>query len=179
MITSVERLVEERSVSDQPVSAAPGAHAASRLATLRVRSGSAPRSIPVPGPFATVGSDPGNDVVIEGPGMAPRHARLDLRGGVWTLLDFGADGGSWVDGDAVDGDAVLAPGSTVRLGEVLLAFAPEDSWHDSAARESEWTRSIGSLLILPNRRQPWWPRVVFLLAVCALVAIAFLILRTI
>ncbi|MGH7584484.1 MAG: FHA domain-containing protein [Gemmatimonadales bacterium] len=146
-----------------------------RLATLLPRSVPPRPPIPVIAAASSLGSDPVNDVVIDGPGVAPRHARLDLHGGVWTLADFATASGTWVDQETVSGAAVLAPGSELRLGDVRLVFAPADGWREIAA---ERVRTPGNeLLILPQYRRPWWPRALFVLAICGLIALAVLIFR--
>ena len=38
----------------------------------------------------TIGSAPGNDVVLQGPGVAPQHARIVKQGGQLAFLDNGA-----------------------------------------------------------------------------------------
>jgi pSer/pThr/pTyr-binding forkhead associated (FHA) protein len=146
------------------------------LATLRVRSG-LPGSpvVPVRAAQATVGSDPASDVVLAGEGVAPRHGQLRLRGGVWTYTDFGSVGGSTVDGHAVHGEALLAPGSSVRVGEVALAFAPSDRWEDSPPERRLEERT--PLLVVPNRRTPYWPSIAFLIVLAAAAIVAYLLLR--
>ena len=64
------------------------------LATLRVRSGSrAGAKLPVRRSVVSVGAVPGNDVVLDSPGVAPRHAELRLSGGVWTITALGPPDG--------------------------------------------------------------------------------------
>lgn len=146
------------------------------LATLRVRSG-LPDSptVPVRSAQATIGSDPASDVVLAGEGVAPRHGQLRLRGGVWTYTDFGSLGGSVVDGHPVRGEALLAPGSAVRVGEVSLAFAPTDRWEDSPPERRSEERT--PLLVVPHRRTPYWPSVAFLIVVAAAAVVAYFLLR--
>ena len=146
------------------------------LATLRVRSGlPADATLPVRFSQATLGSDPSSDVVVDGPGVAARHGQLRLRGGVWTYLDFGSEGGSVVDGTAVDGEALLAPGSSVRVGAVEFAFAPLDRWDDSPVERRP--RDRAPLLISPPERRNAWPTVAFVAVVCAMFVAAYFLLR--
>ena len=153
-----------------------GYAADSVLATLRVRSGlpGAP-AVPVRLPLATIGSDPASDVVLAGSGVAPRHGQLRLRGGVWTYTDFGSLGGSVVDGHPVRGEALLAPGSAVRVGDVSLAFAPVDRWEDSPPERRHEERT--PLLVLPHRRGSYWPSVAFIVVLAAAAVLAYFLLR--
>lgn len=153
-----------------------GAGSDSALATLRVRSGlPAGATFPVRQSQATMGSDPASDIVLDGAGVAPRHAQLRLRGGVWTLVDFGSAAGSAVDGSAVRGEALLAPGSSVRVGSVEFAFAPSDRWQDSPPERRAGDRA--PLLLLPPEPRSLWPTVAFVLAVCGMFVATYFLLR--
>ena len=80
------------------------------LATLRVRSGTAEgETLPVRRAVTHLGSDPLDDVVLNGEGVAARHAALRLRGGVWTVASTAAGEAITVDGEVIDGEALLAP----------------------------------------------------------------------
>lgn len=147
------------------------------LATLRVRSGSrAGASLPVCRTVAAVGAIDGNDVVLDGPGVAARHAQLRLRGGVWTITDLGSLAGSAVDGEAVHGEALLAPGSAVTIGGVSLVFDPEDRWQDSAPERPLGERS--TLLLIPAENRASWPTALFVLAVFGVIVVLFFLFRT-
>jgi hypothetical protein len=103
------------------------------LAVLLVRTGGVPGSPhhPLRQLTTRIGRDPGNAVVLAHPSVSGEHAELRLRGGVWTLTDLGSVNGSWVDGEPVLGSLPLAPGSEIRLGEVVVVFNPRDQWQDS------------------------------------------------
>jgi pSer/pThr/pTyr-binding forkhead associated (FHA) protein len=94
----------------------------------------------VRGPAATIGREPGNDLVLDSPIVSGRHARLTLANGVWTITDLGSINGTWVDGERVEESLQLAPGSEVRLGDVVLSFAPRDEWSDSPGVEENPSR---------------------------------------
>lgn len=104
------------------------------LAVLLVRTGGVPGSPhqPIRQHSTRIGRDRGNGFVLAHPSVSGEHAELRLRGGVWTLTDLGSLNGSWVDGEPVLGSLPLAPGSEVRLGEVVMVFNPRDRWEDSA-----------------------------------------------
>ncbi len=102
------------------------------LAILWVRSGlRGVAQFAVRGADASIGRDGANDLVLDSPAVSAHHARLALAGGVWTLTDLGSVNGSWVDGERLAGTLPLAPGSEVRIADVVLAFAPRDEWSDS------------------------------------------------
>lgn len=144
---------------------------------MRVRTGSqAGVSLPVRRTLAAVGAVAGNDVVLEAPGVAPRHAQLRLSGGVWTLTDFGSPAGSSVDGQPVHGDALLAPGSALTIGECSLVFDPEDRWQDSSPERPLGERS--TLLLIPAETRPFWPTALFVLGVLGIVVALFYLFRT-
>jgi pSer/pThr/pTyr-binding forkhead associated (FHA) protein len=146
------------------------------LATLRVRSGlSGVASVPVRRAQATIGSDSGSDLVVAGAGVAGRHGQLRLRSGVWTYTDFGSAEGSLVDGSPVKGEALLAPGSSVQLGAVTLAFAPQDRWEDSPPERRVAERT--PLLVIPDRRKPYWPSIGFMLVLAGLAIFAYFLFR--
>ncbi|HEY3933158.1 MAG TPA: ABC transporter transmembrane domain-containing protein [Gemmatimonadales bacterium] len=148
------------------------------LAALRVRSGPhRGATLPVNGAIASVGADPANNLVVTGVDVAPRHGQLRLRGGVWTFSNFGGPAAAAVDGEPVHGEAVLAPGSLLRLGQVLVAFAPQDSWGDS--RPARYADDPMPLVTMPVERAAFWPRIWFALAACALVTAIILLLRNI
>lgn len=107
-------------------------HAGRLLASLWVRSGLRDvTQIGVRGPRASIGRDAGNEVVLDSPAVDVRHAQLSLAGGVWTLTDLGSANGTWVDRVRVEQSLPLAPGSEVRIADVVLNFAPRDEWSDS------------------------------------------------
>jgi hypothetical protein len=150
----------------------------SLLATLRVRSGPhVGASLPVTGVVASVGADPANNVVIAGVDVAPRHGQLRLRGGVWMFSNFGAPTATLIDGEPVHGDAVLAPGSALQLGQVQVAFAPEDRWRDSTIERYEDDPIPAAMM--PVASSSIWSRVWFSLALCALLVAVYFLFRTI
>src|SRR3989441_989436 len=97
------------------------------LASFLVRSGALiGQRLQVKTPVANIGRADYNDLVIPDPSVSTSHAKLQRREGVWVLVDLESTNGSFVDGDRVKGDAPLAPGAMVRLGDVQLVFEPTD-----------------------------------------------------
>jgi pSer/pThr/pTyr-binding forkhead associated (FHA) protein len=142
-----------------------GAERLPRLAVMRSR--------------VSLGRDPGNDLVLAEPSVSRHHAELRLQGGVWLLTDLQSAKGSWVDQERIYDRAPLAPGSVVRLGDVELAFAPHDRWEDSPPEIRAETEAADAspLFVLPERRRPLLPRLLYLAAVAAVLITAYLVLR--
>jgi len=82
--------------------------------------------LPVKTPVVNLGRADYNDIVLPDPSVSTSHAKLQRREGVWVLVDLDSTNGTFVDGERVRGEAPLAPGATVRLGDVQLLFEPTD-----------------------------------------------------
>src|SRR5436309_1802281 len=105
----------------------PRAAAGGSLASFLVRSGGlAGQRLSVKTPVVNIGRADYNDLVIPDPSVSTSHAKLQRREGVWVLVDLDSTNGTFGDGEQVKGDAPLAPGATVRLGDVQLVFEPSD-----------------------------------------------------
>jgi pSer/pThr/pTyr-binding forkhead associated (FHA) protein len=97
------------------------------LATFLVRVGAlAGQRLAVKTPVVNFGRADYNDVVVPDPSVSTSHAKLQRREGVWILVDLDSTNGTFVDGERVKGEAPLAPGAMVRLGDVQLVFEPTD-----------------------------------------------------
>ena len=82
-----------------------------------------------PGPF-TLGTDEGNDWVLEGDDFASRlHCRFVLRGERWHLEDLGSTNGTRINGLRI-GDVEVPPRATITVGETdLRVFEPRFEDH--------------------------------------------------
>src|SRR5437899_4582212 len=97
------------------------------LASLLVKSGTLKNQrFPVRTPVFNIGRADYNDIVLPDPSVSTAHAKLQRREGVWVVVDLDSTNGTFVDGERVKGDAPLAPGATVRFGDVQLVFEPTD-----------------------------------------------------
>ena len=97
------------------------------FASFLVRSGGLMgQRLPVKTPVVNLGRADYNDIVLPDPSISTSHAKLQRREGVWVLVDLDSTNGTFVDGERVRGEAPLAPGGTVRLGDVQLLFEPVD-----------------------------------------------------
>jgi len=77
-------------------------------------------------PIANVGRGEYNDLVIADPSVSTMHAKLQARDGIWIVADLGSTNGTFVDGQLIDGEVPLGPGSTIRFGEIATMFEPLD-----------------------------------------------------
>ena len=113
--------------------APPGAPrpASGPLASFIVKSGALKgQRLAVKTPVVNIGRADYNDVVLPDESVSTTHAKLQRREGVWVLVDLESTNGTFVDGDQVKGEMPLAPGASVRFGEIGLVFEPTD---DAAA----------------------------------------------
>ena len=76
-----------------------------------------------PGPH-TLGSGQENSIPIAHPSVAAAHCQITAMSSGTIIKDLGSDGGTWVDGARVE-EAVLLPGQTIRIGEVLMRYERE------------------------------------------------------
>src|SRR5947207_2802241 len=97
------------------------------LASFLVRGGALKgKRLSVKTPIVNIGRADYNDIVLPDESVSTSHAKLQRREGVWVLVDLESTNGTFIDGDQIKGEAPLAPGSTVRFGEISLVFEPTD-----------------------------------------------------
>ncbi len=109
------------------VPASPRSVAGGPFASFLVRSGGLMgQRLPVKTPVVNIGRADYNDLVVPDPSVSTSHAKLQRREGIWVLVDLDSTNGTFVDGERVKGEAPLAPGATVRFGDVQLVFEPTD-----------------------------------------------------
>jgi pSer/pThr/pTyr-binding forkhead associated (FHA) protein len=105
----------------------PKAPAPGPMASFLVRSGPLKGSrLPVRVPVVNIGRADYNDIVLADESVSTAHAKLQRREGVWTLIDLGSTNGTFVDGEQVQGEVPIAPGATVRFGQISTMFEPTD-----------------------------------------------------
>jgi pSer/pThr/pTyr-binding forkhead associated (FHA) protein len=106
--------------------AAPRASSAP-LGNLLVRSGSLKgQRLAIRTPVVNIGRADYNDLVLPDESVSTTHAKLQRREGVWVLVDLDSTNGTFVDGEQIKGEVPLAPGATVRFGEIGTVFEPTD-----------------------------------------------------
>lgn len=67
-----------------------------------------------------IGRHPSCDVVLAGPAVSRRHARLRFRDGIWILEDLDSTNGTLVNGAPLIGRCRLEPGDRVGIGDEQL-----------------------------------------------------------
>ena len=143
-----EKLKE--TVHGVPAAARPSGAA---LANFLVRAGTLKgQRVIVKTPVVNIGRADYNDIVLPDESVSTTHAKLQRREGVWVLVDLDSTNGTFIDGDQVKGEAPLAPGATVRFGDVSTVFEPTD---DSAGVEKGVsTRMIEVMTMSPQPPKP-------------------------
>jgi pSer/pThr/pTyr-binding forkhead associated (FHA) protein len=97
------------------------------LGNLLVRSGSLKgQRLAIRTPVVNIGRADYNDLVLPDESVSTTHAKLQRREGVWVLVDLDSTNGTFVDGEQIKGEVPLAPGATVRFGEIGTVFEPTD-----------------------------------------------------
>ena len=105
---------------------------------------------------ATVGREPGCDVLLGSPTVSRRHALVFPDGEGWIVRDLGSGNGTFLDARRVD-EARLADGMAIRFGSVPAWFEEEPPAPSRRARRSSGRsprRSRSSPRGGPGRRPP-------------------------
>src|SRR6185503_19411450 len=119
------------------------------LGNLLVRSGSLKgQRLAIKTPVVNIGRADYNDLVLPDESVSTTHAKLQRREGVWVLVDLDSTNGTFVDGDQIKGEVPLAPGSTVRFGEIATLFEPTDE--GAAVAKGSGTRVMGVMTMSPQ-----------------------------
>lgn len=118
---------------------------------LRAVSGPATGSeFEVRGSRLTVGSQPGNDVVIRDGKVSRRHFEIVSDEERYRIRDLGSTNGTKVDGVQVEA-AVLAPGSLVAIGGSELRFEARQKWVRVGASPSDSFSHMTAMSALMGR----------------------------
>ncbi|HQR30573.1 MAG TPA: sigma 54-interacting transcriptional regulator, partial [Anaeromyxobacteraceae bacterium] len=114
---------------------------------LRVRDRGRERLVPLTDAGVTVGSLPGNDVVLDDPFVSGRHLRIDRPSGRWEVTDLGSTNGTLLGGVRVY-RCELPPGLPLTVGDSELVLEP------GAAREGRLPGSYeGMFSVDPGMRR--------------------------
>lgn len=125
----------------EPAAAAPAA--GGTLANLIVRKGQLKgHRFPIRVPIVNVGRAEYNDIVVPDPSVSSAHAKIQLREGIWMVVDLDSTNGTFVDGDRVSGDAPIAPGAVLRFGEISVVF---ESTKDDSVKQGGGTQVLGAI----------------------------------
>jgi DNA-binding NtrC family response regulator len=72
----------------------------------------------------TVGTSPGNDLVLTDDRVSGKHLSLTPDGPRFRLVDGGSTNGTWLEGARVH-EVLLEPGATLKLGRSFLRVQPQ------------------------------------------------------
>ncbi|HTS90282.1 MAG TPA: FHA domain-containing protein [Gemmatimonadales bacterium] len=123
------------------------------MATFLVRNGVLKgQRLTVRVPVVNIGRADYNDLVIPDDSVSGSHAKLTRREGVWILSDNGSTNGTWVDGERIQEDVALSPGTVVRFGEVSVMFEPTDDHLGTEAGSG--TKVMGAVRPAPSAPFP-------------------------
>jgi pSer/pThr/pTyr-binding forkhead associated (FHA) protein len=115
---------------------------------LLVRSGSLKGQwVHIKVPIVNIGRAEYNDIILPDDSVSTVHAKLQRREGIWVIVDLDSTNGTIVDGERVDGEAPLAPGSIVRFGTIQTIFEPTDDLVESP--QGGGTQVLQSVKIVP------------------------------
>ena len=121
------------------------------LASFIVRGGALKgQRFSVKTPVVNIGRADYNDVVLPDESVSTTHAKLQRREGVWILVDLDSTNGTFVDGDQIKEEAPLAPGATIRFGDVSVVFEPTDDGAEVA--RGGGTRVMEQMVMSPPSR---------------------------
>ncbi|MFL5514790.1 MAG: FHA domain-containing protein [Gemmatimonadales bacterium] len=136
----------KESETPTPAQAAP---AVLPIASILVRTGTLRgRRIPIRVPVVNIGRADFNDIVLAEPSVSTTHAKLQRRDGLWVIGDLGSTNGTFVEGEPVVGETPLAPGTTIRFGDVAVLFEPHD---DVPVPPAAGTQVLGRVEAEPAR----------------------------
>jgi len=99
-------------------------------------------------PVVNIGRADYNDLILPDESVSTTHAKLQRREGVWVLVDLDSTNGTFIDGDQIKGEAPLAPGATVRFGDVPLVFEPTDD--GAGVAKGGGTRVMEQMVMSPS-----------------------------
>ena len=68
----------------------------------------------------SIGRDPSCDCTLSSDRVSARHAFLHYHHNQWWIEDLGSTNGTYLNGDAVSSPVVVAPGDSLRCGDVEL-----------------------------------------------------------
>lgn len=116
-----------------PVRAVPGAQATDQLQILGPKEKT--QTIALAKPSITIGRTPDNDVVLDDPRVSRKHARLEMTGSGWQIVDLNSANGIYVV------KTRLAPGGTSKI-EYDTPVRVGD--HSLRVLQGEVTKGVGA-----------------------------------
>lgn len=87
---------------------------------VHVESASGSSDLELTGRLMTVGRAPDNDVVVSDPLVSATHAALERVGSAWSIRDLGSRNGTFVNGERLRGERIIAATDEIRIGDTVL-----------------------------------------------------------
>jgi two-component system response regulator GlrR len=95
---------------------------------------------------ATIGSAPGNDLVLTDPTVSRAHCEIAVDEHGYLLRDLGSKNGTFVDGNRVLA-GYLKPGSVINAGDARIVFTPAgEDVQITLTATTRWGKLIGPSL---------------------------------
>ena len=67
------------------------------------------------------------DIVLPGNGVSRRHARIESMNGLLLVEDLNSTGGTFLNGQKIEGKMVVADGDVVKIDEYTISVVPAGS----------------------------------------------------
>ncbi|HAP74890.1 MAG TPA: transcriptional regulator, partial [Acidimicrobiaceae bacterium] len=101
------------------------------------------RSVEVGADEITIGTAPGNDLVLEDHAVSRHHVTITSTPRGALVRDLGSTNGTKVNGVPVE-RAYLLPGATISLGHSELRVEPAGETHEALSAEDRYGRALGT-----------------------------------
>src|SRR2546423_11397336 len=72
----------------------------------------------------TLGRSPSCEIPLEDSKVSRRHAKVFVKEGQTRITDLGSRNGTVVNGEKIEGEAILLPGDRVQVGDSTILFEP-------------------------------------------------------
>ncbi|MGQ0508460.1 MAG: FHA domain-containing protein [Myxococcaceae bacterium] len=73
---------------------------------------------------STLGRSPSCEIPLEDGRVSRRHAKIFVKDGETRIVDLGSRNGTVVNGEKIEGEAILLPGDRVQVGETTVLYEP-------------------------------------------------------
>ncbi len=73
---------------------------------------------------ATLGRSPSCEIPLEDSKVSRRHAKIVVKDGQARITDLGSRNGTIVNGEKIEGEAILLPGDRITVGDSTMLYEP-------------------------------------------------------
>lgn len=97
------------------------------------------------GEVCSVGRDGACDVTLADPFVSSRHARIERRGGTFTLRDLQSRNGTFLNGNKIT-ESTLSLGDQIKFGESVYVFSESPAEHgELVSKNKAWNEQLRRL----------------------------------